>query len=364
MPDNQRVLRSTLAKTISAVLPPVILPIQSATSSSHSEIRILAPGATLPDLDSTELSLLRKKQRQLQSSASATLSSLLLRKHLRTALEASLIFAQHEAGTAVCIDAAGWVLTCSHCFGDTEEEWRAKKRKWLLFYTGRAVQVECRAWDSMRDLALLKIIAIESGASQETANPDTVFNFVPLSASAPSIKTLIVCVGQPGSDDLESTTDRRTNYELIEVSEGKFCGMIPGADPDNNSVIGSLKHNAWTYWGHSGAPLLKAVDGTLIGLHSSWDDKTAMRHGVPLIAIKHFLQQQVDADIFPPNLVNATLVDLNSLQKRTMKGIAFDAASASLPKKRNKCTVGNFRAPILIDDSVIIGDKNESEVCL
>lgn len=74
--------------------------------------------------------------------------------------------------------------------------------------------------------------------------------------------------------------------------------MIPGADPDNNSEIGSLKHDAWTYWGHSGAPLLKAVDGTLIGLHSSWDDKTAMRHGVPLIAIKHFLQQQVEAVIF------------------------------------------------------------------
>lgn len=128
--------------------------------------------------------------------------------------------------------------------------------------------------------------------------------------------------------------------------------MVPGADPNNNSVIGSLKHDAWTYWGHSGAPLLKAVDGTLIGLHSSWDDKTAMRHGVPLIAIKQFLQQQVDAAIVPPNLINATLVDLDSLQKRTMKGIDFE------------CTGGNFRAPIFIDDSVIIGEQNESEVCL
>lgn len=193
-----------------------------------------------------------------------------------------MIFAQYEAGTAVCIDAVGWVLTCSHCFGDTEEEWRAKKSKWLLFYTGLAVQVECRAWDSTRDLALLRIITIESGTSQKTAIPG--FSFVSLSSSAPSLKTLIVCVGQPGSDDLESTSDRRTNYNLIEVSEGKFCGMIRGADPDNNSEIGSLKHDAWTHWGHSGTPLLKAVDGTLIGLHSSWDDKTAMRHGVPLIA--------------------------------------------------------------------------------
>lgn len=148
----------------------------------------MAPGATLPGLDSAELSLLRKKQRQLLSNAPATLSCLLSRKHLRAALEASLIFAQYEAGTAVCIDAAGWVLTCSHCFGDTEEEWRAKKRKWLLFYTGLAVQVECRVWDC--DLALLKIIAVESGASQKTAIP--VFSFVSLSSSAPSFKTLIV----------------------------------------------------------------------------------------------------------------------------------------------------------------------------
>lgn len=210
----------------------------------------------------------------------------------------------------------------------------------------------------MRDLALLEIIAIESGAmSQNTDNPNPVFSFVPLSASAPSLNTLIVCVGQPGSDDLESTTDRRTNHNLIEVSEGKFCGMIPGADPDNNSVIGSLKHNAWTYWGHSGATLLKQVDGTLIGLHSSWDDENAMRHGVPLIAIKHFLQQQVDAAIIVPSkLVNATLVELNSLQKRTMKGIDFDAAPVYLPKKRKKSMIGKFRAPILIDDSVTIGD--------
>lgn len=106
MPDNQRVLRSTLAKTASAVIPPLILPIYSSSSSSHNVIRTLAPGASL---DSAELSLLRKKQRQLQSSTPATLSLLLSRKYLRTALEASLIFAQYEAGTAVCIDAVGWV---------------------------------------------------------------------------------------------------------------------------------------------------------------------------------------------------------------------------------------------------------------
>jgi V8-like Glu-specific endopeptidase len=67
--------------------------------------------------------------------------------------------------------------------------------------------------------------------------------------------------------------------------------MIAGADPQDNSEIGTLNHDAWTYWGHSGAPLLRETDGTLIGLHSSWDDQTAMRHAIPLAAITEFLQE-------------------------------------------------------------------------
>ena len=31
--------------------------------------------------------------------------------------------------------------------------------------------------------------------------------------------------------------------------------------------------------------------GTLIGLHSPWDDGTTLRHGVPLIAVERFAQQ-------------------------------------------------------------------------
>ncbi|KLJ07592.1 hypothetical protein EMPG_16950 [Blastomyces silverae] len=104
----------------------------------------------------------------------------------------------------------------------------------------------------------------------------------------------IICIGQPGSEDLESTTDRKTDYGLVEISHGAFRGMIPGADPCDNSEIGTLKHDAWTYWGHSGAPLLNKKDGRLIGLHSSWDDQTGMRHGVPLVAIEIFLREHAE----------------------------------------------------------------------
>ncbi|KAF7905859.1 hypothetical protein EAF00_000138 [Botryotinia globosa] len=36
---------------------------------------------------------------------------------------------------------------------------------------------------------------------------------------------------------------------------------------------------------------MKADDGLLIGLHSSWNENTAMRHGVPLTAMRRFLEE-------------------------------------------------------------------------
>ncbi len=204
-----------------------------------------------------------------------------------------MVFAQHEAGSAVCIDPAGWILTCAHCFGDTEEEYQtADERRWLLFYTGLAVLVECRVWDPKRDLAILKVIAIES--SEGKTGDVWIFRFVEPSSEALAIRTRIICIGQPGRDDLESSTAQRTKYNLIEVSEGTFRGMVKGADPQDNSEIGALMHDAWTYWGHSGAPLLREENGTLIGLHSSWDDQTTMRHGVPLVALTEFLGEHLD----------------------------------------------------------------------
>lgn len=92
---------------------------------------------------------------------------------------------------------------------------------------------------------------------------------------------------------MEAPGNQKTRYNLVEVSEGAFRGLVKGVDPHDNSEIGTLRHDAWTYWGHSGAPLLRRIDGTLIGLHSSWDDKTAMMHGVPLVAIEWFVKRHL-----------------------------------------------------------------------
>lgn len=276
------------------------------TTDSPSPIRFIPAAITpgpkiisdqkLPDLNKADLQNFRKKQRRLRDSVSLTLETTRTEgvQALR-ALESTLIFAQAEAGTGVCIDSRGWILTCAHCFGETAQEWKAERRKWMLYYTGLAVEVECRAWDLRRDLALAKIIRIEM---EREPNGYPIFSHVSL-ATGQHPSTPIFCIGQPGADDLESTAPRKTAYDLIEVSNGRLRGLIPEADPHDNSEIGVLKHDAWTYWGHSGAPLLRQADGTLLGLHSSWDDSTAMRHGVPLIAIRVFLEENLPVRLDP-----------------------------------------------------------------
>lgn len=271
----------------------------SSTPTSNTPLILHAPScSSLPGLTSADIRILRTKQRRLQRSATPIAEATrALGPHAIHGISSTWIFAQHEAGTAVCIDARGWFLTCAHCFGETVSEWRAYRRKWLLCYTGMAVQVECRVWDARRDLALAQVICIElpepeglGSSSSQPSRPE--FTFVRLSASQ-STTAPIICIGQPGADDLESKSPRKTAYDLVEVSRGRLCGMIPDVDPQDNSEIGVLKHDAWTYWGHSGAPLLRRIDGSLLGLHSSWDDATGMRHGVPLVAIQAFLSEHL-----------------------------------------------------------------------
>ncbi|KAL4880529.1 hypothetical protein BJY04DRAFT_219000 [Aspergillus karnatakaensis] len=210
----------------------------------------------LPGLTATETRLLRKKQLRLRLTSPDLLRTAASHgDHITTALKATLIFAQHEAGTAVCIQSRGYILTCAHCFGESEEEWQAERIKYLLTYDGIPVRVECVVWDVTRDLALARVLAVEDGAT---------FRFTPipladstiLTSQKTYIRTPILCIGQPGADDLESATPQETGYDLLNVSEGKLRGLVPGADPHDNSEIGSLKHDAWTYWGHSGAPLV------------------------------------------------------------------------------------------------------------
>ena len=332
-------------------------PIQFSKStrkpSNYEPIEIVTaiPKAFRPS--PTCLILLRKKQRRLITSASSIIESL-PSPDLLKALQATLIFAQHEAGTAVCVHPDGWILTCAHCFGDCEDEWKENTRKWLLTYTGLAILVECRHWDSKRDLALAKVIMVETSTGQPS---DTiVFKSIQLSVKPPPTRTPIVCIGQPGADDLESATDRRTNYNLVEISEGTYRGLMPGSDPQDNSQIGALRHDAWTYWGHSGAPLLRQSDGSLIGLHSSWDDQTGLRHGVPLVAIKHFLDTYLPLEHVPSNIAasstssSGTIIPTNLEQTIDLVYIGPKDQSVDSKQDTEQPKYNNAANPIIIID--------------
>jgi hypothetical protein len=217
---------------------------------------------------------------------------------LVSATEATLVFAQEEAGTAVCISSQGFLLTCSHCIAETAEELDNSKSHWLLFASGRVVETKCVAWDPKRDLALLQIVSTQPESfSSDPAQPQITtrvghFPSMAIAVSPPRMDTALACVGHPGSEDLENSVPGvRTNYDVLHVSVGNFRGYADGQDLQDNSEIGALQHDCWTYWGHSGAPLTQLTDGRLVGLHSSWDDETGMRRGVALEAIQEFMQQ-------------------------------------------------------------------------
>ncbi|KAL2881783.1 hypothetical protein SGCOL_002939 [Colletotrichum sp. CLE4] len=207
----------------------------------------------------------------------------------------TLVFAQEEAGTAVCISPNGILLTCSHCTAETIDDFDDSKSHWLLFASGQVVEAKALAWDGRRDLALLKIISAQQSppsSGPSSSPPSGGFPFITLSSTPPVLKARLICVGHPGSEDFEATMPgTKTDYDVLHLSTGTFRGCAEGQDPQDNSDIGALMHSCWTYWGHSGAPLVDRKTGTLIGVHSSWDDETGMRRGIAWEAISEFLEE-------------------------------------------------------------------------
>ncbi|KAF8805922.1 hypothetical protein BYT27DRAFT_7191842 [Phlegmacium glaucopus] len=265
-------------------------------------------GNVLPDfltksitgLDKHDLSILRKKQKWLRE---FKISKPPVRDgmDLSAVVDATLVFAQEDAGTAVCIAPEGILLTCSHCIAESAEELSDQRQKWLIFASGQVVQTECIAWDMRRDLALLRIVSCQqptivtppSSLSLSPVHTQS-FPFVVPADLSPPLGAAFICVGHPGSEDLEASKPGiTTNYDVLHVSLGRFRGYAPGQDVQDNTEIGALMHDCWTYWGHSGAPLVEQRSGRLVGLHSSWDDQTGMRRGVGSPAIKTFLDEHV-----------------------------------------------------------------------
>ncbi|KAI5457693.1 trypsin-like cysteine/serine peptidase domain-containing protein [Mariannaea sp. PMI_226] len=209
---------------------------------------------------------------------------------------ATLVFAQQEAGTAVCVSPDGVLLTCAHCVAESANELNLSTLRVLLFASGAVVTARVVAWDPIRDLALLVIAEAEAatgnGQGEATQRPFPYISFAP---RPPTLNAPLLCIGHPGSEDLETSSSKSvpTNYDTLVLSTGRFRGLAKGQDVQDNSEIGALAHTCWTYWGHSGAGLVDAKSGKLVGLHSSWDEDTGMRRGIAWEAISAFLWEMV-----------------------------------------------------------------------
>lgn len=172
-------------------------------------------------------------------------------------------------GSGVNIDPSGLILTAGHVSDNVGDRFT------VAFPDGRTFKGVTIASDHFLDLGLVRL----EGARD--------LPIAALAAAAPEVGDPVAIVGQPGT---RTPGGEPTGYQPWHVSVGEIRGFLP--DILGKQSLGRTKHDAWTYWGHSGSPLFD-TRGRIIALHNSWDSKTAMRHAVPWEAIRLFLSRNV-----------------------------------------------------------------------
>ena len=173
-------------------------------------------------------------------------------------------------GSGVNISPDGLILTAGHVTDAVGNVFT------VAFPDGRRFKGDCIASDGFLDLGLVRLRDV----------PADGLPFARLADAAPEVGDTVVVIGQPGS---RTPTGELTHYEPWHVSVGEIRGFMPNLL--GKQSLGRTKHDAWTYWGHSGSPLFD-TRGRIVALHNSWDSKTAMRHAVPWQAIEKFLDNQ------------------------------------------------------------------------
>lgn len=169
--------------------------------------------------------------------------------------------------SGVCISPDGLVLTAAHVADELG------KRQSVTFPFGQRYSGKCVAISESLDVALVQLDNAED------------LPFAPLAAAAPEVGSWVCAIGQPGGHTPEGSA---TGYGAFHVSTGNIRGL--SKDRLGRQMLGGTKHDAWTYWGHSGCPLFNA-QGEIVAMHNSWDSKTAMRHAVTYEAIVYFLKK-------------------------------------------------------------------------
>ena len=170
--------------------------------------------------------------------------------------------------SGVNLDPRGLVLTAGHCVD------ALGKRVKVAFPDGAGSAGVTVAFDDNLDLALIELDGDES------------WPWARLAAAAPAVGSQVIAIGQPGT---RTPDGEATGYQPWHVSVGEIRGFRDGARTGEQG-LGRTKHDAWTYWGHSGSPLFSSA-GKVVAMHNSWDSRTAMRHAVTWEAIGLFLDE-------------------------------------------------------------------------
>ena len=198
-----------------------------------------------------------------------------------------------EFGTAVCINEKGYILTCSHAVPPFEDD--KNKESLYIFPSGEIIKALTLEKDDQLDLALLKIIEIyENEKFTKIKNiPEKKFKYSNIKLTIKKNEKIgenVFCIGNPGFVMYDDNGKLEKNhYKPFWISFGKIKGYIGDGIYCKNE-LGPLIHNCWTYWGHSGAPIFNN-NGEKIGMHNSWNEKNADRHGNSLLGISKFISK-------------------------------------------------------------------------
>ena len=155
---------------------------------------------------------------------------------------------------------------------------RIGRLKTVVTARGAHGVAECVATDEASDVALLRYVD----------GPPEGLGALRLGGEGDDVEgTPVLAVGNPYDWDLEGAAGakpRKNGYTPFWVSAGKLQGEIESDDAAAKGV-GPQRHGCWTYWGHSGCPIV-GVDGAVLAMHNSWDDTNGQRHAVPLRAMR------------------------------------------------------------------------------
>ena len=260
--------------------------------------------------------------------------------------DAVVHFVQSGSGTGVHAG-GGRILTCAHVVDARDDDAtidggrlpsRRGRLKAVMFGCGRTFLAECVAveetLDGTRDSALLRLVepldlaalpevADERGTAASRSSPEG--EALPSAAVATEPVERggrLFCVGNPSNVDLEKIGHGRIEFDppTWHGSEGTCMGyedatsaalresMASRGRPPTRGELKqvaeacavdaaagtTLMHTCWTYWGHSGAPLIDA-SGKVCGLHCSWDPHSGMRHAQKLEHLQTVLAKAEDA---------------------------------------------------------------------